>query len=71
MLENVERNGRRCNPMRTIIAIGDPGRLRCADMAVRNKILLGVEILGDLRNIVFGGSSDLPHGFDAAFAKLL
>jgi len=33
--------------------------------------MIEVETLGDPRNIVLDMSSDFPHGFNAAFAKLL
>jgi len=47
--------------------------LRCAKMAERIDVLLGVETLVDLRNIVLDESPDFnfSFGFDAAFAKLL
>jgi len=44
---------------------------RCANTAEQIEVLLGVEILEIPSNIVLDGSSDFPHGFDAAFAKLL
>jgi len=49
-------------------------RLRCANTSdERIEVLLGVEILEDLRNIVLDGNPgpDFLHGFDAAFAKFL
>jgi len=69
----------RMHAMRTI-AINVPGvcqsvtRLRCAvrlKAAERIEVLLGLETLGDLRNIVLDGGSDFPHRFDATFTKLL
>jgi len=39
--------------------------------AIRIEVLLRVETLGDTRNIVLDESPDFPHGFGAAFAKLL
>jgi len=45
--------------------------LRCANTAERIEVLLGMETLGDLRNIVLDGGPDSPHIFDAAFDKLL
>jgi len=61
--------------MRTIV-IGDPGYLSvtwlcCANMAKQINILFRVETPGDSRNIVIYWSPDFPHGFYAAFAKLL
>jgi len=46
-------------------------RLRCVNTAKWIEILLGVETLDVRRNTVLDGSRDFPHGFNAAFAKLL
>jgi len=46
-------------------------QLHCANVAECIEVLLGVETLGDPKNIVLDGSPDIPHGFDAIFAKLL
>jgi len=43
-------------------------RLHCAKMAERIEVLLGVETLGEPRNIVLDGFS---HRFTTAFTKLL
>jgi len=44
---------------------------RCAKVAERIEVLLGMKTLGDPRNIILYGSPDFLHRFDAAFAKLL
>jgi len=46
-------------------------RLRRAKVAARIKVLFGLVNPGDPRNIVLDGGPNFPHGFDAAFAKLL
>jgi len=63
--------------MRTI-AIDIPGicqsvchGLCCANIAEWTKVLLVVETTGDPTNIVFVGSPDFYHGFNAATVKLL
>jgi len=46
----------------------------CSKTAEPIQVLLGVDALGDLRNIVLHGKSPSPTArrrFDAAFAKLL
>jgi len=43
-------------------------QLRCANMAERIEVLLGLETLGDPRNIVLDTSLDFPH---VGFTKLL
>jgi len=43
-------------------------RLRCANTAERIEVLFGVETLGTQGS---WQGSNFPHGFDAAFAKLL
>jgi len=59
------------------IAVDDPGvcmyvrRLRCANVANRIEVLLGVETFEDPRNISLDGGSRFPHGYVAAFGKLL
>jgi len=45
--------------------------LCCANTTEHIKVLLGVEALGDPRNIVLDDSTDFLHEFNAAFAKLL
>jgi len=66
------------------IAIDDPGvceyvglsilsviRLCSANTAERIEVLLGVETLGDTRNVILDRSANFLFGFDAAFTKLL
>jgi len=46
-------------------------RHHCVNTAEQLEVLLVMETVGDSRNIVLDESPDFPHGFDAAFAKLL
>jgi len=63
-------------PLQTV-AIHDAGHLShdlrhcCANMAEWIEVLLGVKTLVDPRNTVSDASPNFPHGFDAAFTKLL
>jgi len=70
---------RRCGLLRSLTRSVSVCRSVCqtvtrperANLARRSEVLLGVQTLGDTRNIVSHACSHFCHGFDAAFAKLL
>jgi len=43
----------------------------CANVAERIEVFLGAETSGDQRNVALDKIPDSPHGFNAAFSKLL